>query len=99
MKIGKNKKIIAAITAMILATGTAGCGNGQSEDKQGQAAGQESGSQTSTDAQEKDAGSAKDSGEGEKTEVRREDYPDCDGSGHGYREIYYSDGTMETEEY
>lgn len=35
----------------------------------------------------------------EKTEVRREDYPDCDGSGHGYAEIYYSDGSMEIEEY
>ena len=52
--------------------------------------------------------SADDSGEnsdtessagGDRTEVRREDYPDCDGSGHGYVEIYYSDGTMETEEY
>ncbi len=35
----------------------------------------------------------------EKTEIRREDYPDCDGSGHGYIEIYYSDGSVETEEY
>lgn len=35
----------------------------------------------------------------EKTEIRREDYPDCDGSGHGYVEIYYSDGSTETEEY
>lgn len=35
----------------------------------------------------------------ERTEVRREKYDDCDGSGHGYVEIYYSDGSMETEEY
>ena len=35
----------------------------------------------------------------EKTILRRDDYPDCDGSGHGYAEIYYSDGTMEIEEY
>lgn len=35
----------------------------------------------------------------EKTEIRREKYDDCDGSGHGYVEIYYSDGSMETEEY
>ena len=62
----------------------------QSESKQGQA---------STDTSKKDTGAAKDSGEEEKTEVRREDFPDCDGSGHGYREIYYSDGSMETEEY
>ena len=32
--------------------------------------------------------------DGKKTEIRREDYPDCDGSGHGYREIYYSDGSV-----
>ncbi len=38
-------------------------------------------------------------GTGAKTEVRREDYPDCDGSGHGYVEIYYSDGSVEIEEY
>ena len=35
----------------------------------------------------------------EKIEIRREDYPDCDGSGHGYIEIYYSDGILETKEY
>lgn len=40
-----------------------------------------------------------DSDSQEKTEVRREKYDDCDGSGHGYVEIYYSDGSMETEEY
>lgn len=34
-----------------------------------------------------------------KTEVSREDYPDCDGSGHGYSEIHYSDGTTEIVEY
>lgn len=39
-----------------------------------------------------DAGSAR-------TEVSREDYPDCDGSGHGYSEIQYSDGTTEIVEY
>ena len=37
--------------------------------------------------------------DGKKTEIRREDYPDCDGSGHGYREIYYSDGSVVIEEY
>ncbi len=36
---------------------------------------------------------------GEKIEIRREDYPDCDGSGHGYAEIYYSDGSIEIQEY
>ena len=39
------------------------------------------------------------SGTGERTMIRREDYPDCDGSGHGYAEIYYSDGSVEIEEY
>lgn len=36
---------------------------------------------------------------GGKTEVSREDYPDCDGSGHGYSEIHYSDGSTEIVEY
>lgn len=84
MKTRTNKKMMAIIAAMSLAAASvAGCGAGQAESKQGQAS----------------ADSAKDSGEEEKTEVRREDFPDCDGSGHGYREIYYSDGSMETEEY
>lgn len=34
-----------------------------------------------------------------KTVVSREDYPDCDGSGHGYSEIQYSDGSTEIVEY
>lgn len=90
MKTRINKKMMAIIAAMSLAAASvAGCGAGQSESKQGQA---------STDTSKKDTGAAKDSEE-EKTEVRREDFPDCDGSGHGYREIYYSDGSMETEEY
>lgn len=32
-------------------------------------------------------------------EVSRQAYPDCDGSGHGYYEITYSDGSVETVEY
>ncbi len=52
--------------------------------------------ETITKRQAEDAGGQKSR---EKTEIRREDYPDCDGSGHGYIEIYYSDGSMETEEY
>lgn len=35
----------------------------------------------------------------ERYEVSRQAYDDCDGSGHGYYEITYSDGTVETEEY
>lgn len=38
-------------------------------------------------------------GGGQRTEVSREDYPDCDGSGHGYSEIHYSDGSTEIVEY
>lgn len=44
-------------------------------------------------------GNSDDGGTQEKTEVRREDFPDCDGSGHGYYEIHYSDGSTEIEEY
>lgn len=39
------------------------------------------------------------SGGGGKYEVSRQAYPDCDGSGHGYYEITYSDGSVETVEY
>lgn len=38
-------------------------------------------------------------GDGERTEVSRQKYDDCDGSGHGYYEITYSDGSTEIEEY
>ena len=34
-----------------------------------------------------------------KTVVSKNNYPDCDGSGHGYYEIIYSDGTSEIQEY
>lgn len=36
---------------------------------------------------------------GGRYEVSRQNYPDCDGSGHGYYEITYSDGSVETVEY
>jgi len=32
-------------------------------------------------------------------EVSRQAFDDCDGSGHGYYEITYSDGSVRTEEY
>ena len=35
----------------------------------------------------------------EKYETGRDNYPDCDGSGHGYYEIHYSDGTSSILEY
>lgn len=35
----------------------------------------------------------------EKYEVGRQQYDDCDGSGHGYYEITYSDGSVGYEEY
>lgn len=34
-----------------------------------------------------------------KYEVSRQKYPDCDGSGHGYYEIKYSDGSTATVDY
>ena len=36
---------------------------------------------------------------GSRNEVGREDFPDCDGSGHGYYAVYYSDGSVEYVEY
>lgn len=35
----------------------------------------------------------------QKTEVSRVNYPDCDGSGHGYYEVTYSDGSTAVIEY
>ena len=35
----------------------------------------------------------------EKSIVSKQNYPDCDGSGHGYYEILYSDGTTEIQQY
>ena len=35
----------------------------------------------------------------EKTVVSEDNYPECDGSGHGYKEIHYSDGTSKIEVY
>ena len=34
-----------------------------------------------------------------KTIISKENFPDCDGSGHGYYEITYSDGTTEIQTY
>ena len=87
----KKLAVMAVLTAVGIA---AGCGTEQADSKQTV--------QTETDAQ-KNADSSQtettDKESEEKTEVRREKYDDCDGSGHGYVEIYYSDGSMETEEY
>lgn len=46
-----------------------------------------------------EAGSRSSSPAGGKTEVSRQAYDDCDGSGHGYYEITYSDGSTAIEEY
>ena len=40
-----------------------------------------------------------DSETGKKKEVSRVKYDDCDGSGHGYYEITYSDGSVKIKEY
>lgn len=52
----------------------------------------------SYDSSYDDTSSSETSG-GERTVVSTQDYPDCDGSGHGYTEITYSDGTVEYQDY
>lgn len=71
----------------------------EGEDSSGadNAGGEEDSSETDSAEGEEDKKGADTSDE--KTEVRREDFPDCDGSGHGYVEIHYSDGSTEIEEY
>lgn len=94
-----------SMMVILLAAGlAAGCGTETADN--GQAQTTTSGANTSADGtSDSDADtsaggtSVSDSRAEEKTEVRREKYDDCDGSGHGYVEIYYSDGSMETEEY
>ena len=44
-------------------------------------------------------GAAAEAAASEPTEVSRQAYDDCDGSGHGYYEITYSDGSVRYEEY
>lgn len=89
--------ILAVLMTAILA---AGCGTEPAD--HGKDAKTTAGTEISDDADSKtdsDTDSPAADNTEEKTEVRREKYDDCDGSGHGYVEIYYSDGSMETEEY
>lgn len=79
---------------ILMAGLAAGCGTETVSNKQ------ETNTAADTTAEERTTDSStSDDGAEEKTEIRREKYDDCDGSGHGYVEIYYSDGSMETEEY
>ena len=50
-------------------------------------------------AEEPQSGGEGGSGSGEKYEVSRQDMPDCDGSGHGYYIVTWSDGSVTYEEY
>lgn len=96
MKRKQLKKIMAVAAAA--ACIAAGCGTDSASD--GKAAQDNTAAEASADEETSaDGETVEDGEESERKEVRREDYPDCDGSGHGYVEIYYSDGTMETEEY
>lgn len=63
-----------------------------------QAAAQQAAEQAAQQAAQQDSQSAG-SAAGGKTEVSRQAYDDCDGSGHGYYEITYSDGSTAIEEY
>ena len=45
------------------------------------------------------SGSSDSGSSGGKTETRRVRVEDCDGSGHGYYEVYYSDGSVEYIEF
>lgn len=66
------------------------------------AASQKSESNKKDSGDKKDSNDKKDSKDknnGKKTEVSRENFDDCDNSGHGYTEIHYSDGSVEIVEY
>ena len=74
-------------------------GSKESTPEEQTGSGQENNAGETGESGQEDTDASQESGTEEKTEVRREKYDDCDGSGHGYVEIYYSDGSMETEEY
>lgn len=75
----------------------------ESKDEADQAVKSEEAAKAAAEAQAAAAAQAaqqsQSSGGGGKYEVSRQAYPDCDGSGHGYYEITYSDGSVETVEY
>lgn len=50
-------------------------------------------------AQAAAAAAARQAAASSKSEVKRQKFDDCDGSGHGYYEITYSDGSTKYEEY
>lgn len=65
------------------------------EEAAAQQAAEAAAQQAAQQAQQQSVGSTA----GGKTEVSRQAYDDCDGSGHGYYEITYSDGSTAIEEY
>lgn len=75
----------------------------ESKDEADQAVKSEAAAKEAAEAQAAAAAQAaqqsQNSGGSGKYEVSRQAYPDCDGSGHGYYEITYSDGSVETVEY
>lgn len=72
----------------------------ESKDEADQAVKSEAAAKAAAEAQAAAAAQqSQSSGGGGRYEVSRQDYPDCDGSGHGYCEITYSDGSVETVEY
>ncbi len=91
-----NSKKMMIVILMSVAL-VAGCGT-DAVDKNADHAGATADQEQKSDKDEQDSTENGNDSE-EKTEIRREKYDDCDGSGHGYVEIYYSDGSMETEEY
>lgn len=91
----KSKKMVIAVLMTVALV--AGCGTDVADtnaDSEGTTADQEQKSDKDVQGSTENGSDSE-----EKTEIRREKYDDCDGSGHGYVEIYYSDGSMETEEY
>lgn len=56
-------------------------------------------SDDSDEPEDTDSGSGDGEGDGGVYEVDRKDMPDCDGSGHGYYIVTYSDGSVQYEEY
>ncbi len=91
---GKRKRITILMVAAMLGI-LAGCTPDSSKDSTKEVQKTEAEQETERNEKPEEGQEPED----ERKEVSREDFPDCDGSGHGYIEIHYSDGSTEIEEY
>lgn len=99
----KKAAMLICVAGLGSALALGGCGGGQpaQQSQQGDSSSATQQEQSaSSDSGQQDAASGSDEkADSERTVVSREKIPDCDNPEHGYYEITYSDGSVETEDY